>query len=309
MLRRGVSPLDKGTLSVAKFNPDGTGEWLLLTPGALAGKPNPLTGGTGWTLPEILINTRAAADVAGATMMDRPEWIDTFPDKLTAIATLTNNNRRGMSPPSVNSPNGTSTANSARPPVDPMNPRGGDKGTASTADDGNAYGHIISWTYRKDWTEPTFRWEIFALAGDPAQPTHGSTIIGDKYGSPDGIYVAPSGRLWIQTDVSTSTVNAGAYAGFGHNQMLCADPRTRETRRFLVGPKQCEITGVFVTPDETTMFVGIQHPGEPNSELSDPNNPTGVSTWPNGQFPEVTGGRPRSACIVITKDDGGDIGS
>jgi uncharacterized protein len=91
--------------------------------------------------------------------------------------------------------------------------------------------------------------------------------------------------------------------------MLCADLRTRETRRFLVGPKQCEITGCFVTPDETTMFVGIQHPGEPTSELSDPANPTGVSTWPNGQFPDVTGGRPRSACIVITKDDGGEIGS
>jgi hypothetical protein len=274
MIKRGEHPLDHGILYVAKFNADGTGQWLALTP------DNPALGA--WTVADILINTRGAADLVGATKMDRPEWIDTFPDKLTAIATLTNNSRRGGS----------------GVPTDAANPRGP-----------NTYGHIITWSYYQDWTEPTFRWDIFALAGDPNNAAHGSTIVGDKYGSPDGIYVAPSGRLWIQTDVSTSTINSGAYAGFGHNQMLCADPVSRETRRFLVGPKHCEITGVFVTPDETTMFVGIQHPGEPASELSDPNNPTGVSAWPNSQFPEVTGGRPRSACVVITKDDGGPIGS
>ena len=76
---------------------------------------------------------------------------------------------------------------------------------------------------------------------------------------------------WIRTDVSTSTINSGDYAGFGNNQMLCANPRSGEVRRFLVGPTQCEITGVFVTPDERTMFVGIQHPGETADES--PNDP------------------------------------
>ncbi len=156
-----------------------------------------------------------------------------------------------------------------------------------------------------DFTEPTFDWDIFALGGDPENPAHGSTINGDKYGSPDGLYVAPSGRLWIQTDVSGSTINAGAYAGFGNNQMLCANPKTGETRRFLVGPSVCEVTGVFVTPDEKTMFVGIQHPGEAPSGSNDPANPTQYSSWPGGD----DGERPRSACIVITKDDGGEIGS
>jgi secreted PhoX family phosphatase len=107
-------------------------------------------------------------------------------------------------------------------------------------------------------------------------PAHGSTIDGDKFGSPDGIYVAPSGRLWIQTDVSTSTINAVDYAGFGNNQMVCADPATGEIRRFLQGPKQCEITGVMVTRDEKTMFVGIQHPGEtpdPPSSADSRNDP------------------------------------
>ncbi|HEX9819176.1 MAG TPA: alkaline phosphatase PhoX [Methylomirabilota bacterium] len=153
--------------------------------------------------------------------------------------------------------------------------------------------------YDRDWTEPTFAWDIFALGGDPAVPAHGSTINGDKFGSPDGIYVAPSGRLWIQTDVSGSTIDSGPYAGFGNNQMLAADPVTREIRRFLVGPNRCEVTGAYMTPDEKTMFVGIQHPGE-----NDPADPKRYSSWPDGE----AGGRPRSACLVITRDDGGPIG-
>ena len=116
---RGIHPLDEGTLYVGKFNPDGTGEWLPLTP------ENPKL--KDFTLAEILINTRGAADLVGATKMDRPEWIDTFPDKLTAIATLTNNTRRGVASP----------APPAAPnfPVDPTNPR-----------TNNVYGHIVQWS-------------------------------------------------------------------------------------------------------------------------------------------------------------------
>jgi secreted PhoX family phosphatase len=270
--RQGINPLDDGILYVAKFNEDGTGEWLPLTP------DNPALAA--WSLNDILINTRGAADAVGATKMDRPEWIDTFPGSLTVIATLTNNNRRGTAP---------------NPGTDATNPRAN-----------NVYGHIITWKYNRDWTEPSFSWDIFALCGDPDNPDHGATINGDKFGSPDGIYVAPSGRLWIQTDVSTSTIDAGSYAGFGNNQMLCADPSTGEIRRFLTGPKQSEVTGVFLTPDERTMFVGIQHPGETADESpNDPADPKRFSSWPDGS----TGGRPRSACIVITKNDGGRIGS
>jgi len=282
-IRAGINPLDDGILYAAKFNADGWGEWLPLTP------DNPALAG--WSYNDILINTRGAADRAGATPMDRPEWIDTFPRDLTAIATLTNNSQRGVAGtnPRTLQPN---------PGVDAANPRAR-----------NVYGHIVRWTYEDDFTEPTFYWDIFALAGDPDPnnpvPDDGSTIVGDKYGSPDGIYVAPSGRLWIQTDVSGNTINTGAYAGFGNNQMLCADPETKETRRFLVGPNVCEVTGCFVTPDERTMFVGIQHPGEAPTGENDAANPKRYSSWPEGP----TGGRPRSSCLVITKDDGGRIGS
>jgi uncharacterized protein len=300
--RRGISPLDDGILYVAKFHDDGTGEWLPLTP------DNPALAA--WSLNDILINTRGAADAAGATMMDRPEWIDTFPQALTVIGTLTNNNRRGTTPVSVNNPDGSTIAGTARPPVDAINPRVN-----------NVYGHIITWKYDEDFSEPDFTWDIFALCGDPTVPAHGSTINGDKFGSPDGIYVAPSGRLWIETDVTTTSIERpwdqtpplppNDYVGFGNNQMLCADPTTGEIRRFLVGPRQCEITGVQVTPDEKTMFVGIQHPGETpdvpsgTDARNDPENPKKYSSWPDGD----AGGRPRSACIIITKDDGGEIGS
>ena len=189
--------------------------------------------------------------------MDRCEWIDTFPESLAAVATLTNNTRRGT---------GTN------PAADAANPRSP-----------NPYGHIIRWYYANDFSEPTFGWDIFALCGDPGNPAHGSTIVGDKYGSPYGLYVAPSGRLWIQTDVSGSTIN----------------------RRFLVGPRGCEVTGVMVTPDESAMFVGIQHPGEAPVGANDPADPKRYSSWPDG----AAGGRPRSSCLVITKDSGGPIGS
>ncbi len=281
--RRGIDPLDDGVLYVAQFHDDGTGEWLPLTP------DNPALAG--WSINDILLNTRGAADLAGATAMDRPEWIDTFPRQLTAVATLTNNSARGTvgTNPRTGQPN---------PGVDAANPR-----------ERNPYGHILRWAYDHDFSEPTFWWDIFALGGDPDPnvpvPDDGSDINGDKYGSPDGIYVAPSGRLWIQTDVSGSTINSGAYAGFGNNQMLCADPRTKETRRFLVGPNVCEITGAFMTPDERAMFVGIQHPGEAPSGVNDPANPKRYSSWPDGP----SGGRPRSSTIVITKDDGGRIGT
>ena len=272
MMDDGVHPLDDGILYVAKFNADGTGEWLPLT------TSNPALSGFA-SIGDILINARAAADAVGATRMDRPEWIDVYKPNKEVYVTLTNNSGRGgASPPNY--------------PIDAANPRAS-----------NVYGHIVKWGYPNDFTDNVLYWEIFALAGDPANAAHGSTIIGDKYGSPDGLYFAPSGRMWIQTDVSGSTIGSGAYAGFGNNQMLCADPNTKETRRFLVGPKQCEVTGVFATPDEKTLFVGIQHPGEAPSGSLSPANPTQHSSWPDG------GARPRSSLLAITKDDGGMIGT
>jgi secreted PhoX family phosphatase len=292
--------LDQGTLYVAKFNEDGTGQWLALEHGQ-----NGLTPENGFAdQAEVLIKTRQAADRAGATMMDRPEWIAAHPTTGEVYATLTNNSRRGGDPASGNNPDGSTSAGAARPPVDAANPRSS-----------NIHGHIIRW--RENNGDPTgagFTWDIFVLAGDPAssKETSKGNINGDIFSAPDGLWIDPDGRVWIQTDVSTGSLynptlapDNTDYQNFGNNQMLAADPTTGEIRRFLTGPIGCEVTGVITTPDQRTMFINIQHPGEPigiNQDDNTADNVTRFSTWPDG-------GRPRSATVVITKDDGGIIGT
>ena len=73
-------------------------------------------------------------------------------------------------------------------------------------------------------------------------------------------------------------------------------------RRFLVGPKDCEITGIAVTPDGKTLFFNVQHPGEDGS-LASPS-----SRWPASQANPSATQRPRSATVVVTRKDGGAIG-
>jgi secreted PhoX family phosphatase len=163
--RRGASPLDEGTLYVARFDPDGTGRWLPLVPGAVPGY-----GG----LAEILIDTRGAAAAVGATPMDRPEWVAPHPSE-----------------PGV--AYGTFTNNTARTTTDAANPR-----------PNNAFGHILRWQNGGgDHAADTFVWSAFALAGRGLGTGDGSTISpGDAFGSPDGLAFDPDGRLWIQTDGS-----------------------------------------------------------------------------------------------------------
>ena len=272
--------LDHGTLYVARFEASGHGRWLALVQGE-----NGLTADKGFaTQADVLIHTRQAADVAGATPMDRPEWIAVHPHTGEVFATLTNNNQRGQ----------------AGRGVDDANPRGD-----------NIMGHIIRWregaAQGSDASATEFRWMQFALAGDPnaEQAAHWGNIKGDMYGSPDGLAFDAGGLLWIQTDVSTSVMHQGAYKNMGNNMMLCADPFTGETKRFLTGPKGCEITGITFTSDRRTVFINIQHPGETASERSDPAAPQAVSHWPDG----AQGGRPRSATVAIRRRDGGMVGT
>ncbi len=288
--------LDKGTLYVARFNADGSGTWLPLVWGQ-----NGLTPANGFAdQAEVLVKTRQAADRLGATMMDRPEWTAAHPETGEVYLTLTNNNRRGSTPASSNSFDGTTNAGSARPPVDDANPR-----------KDNRYGHIIRWREKNAAVTATeFAWDIFAECGDTLDPDlhHQGNINGDDYGAPDGLWFDKDGRLWIQTDqVGNAT---GDWANIGGNTMSCADPATGVTKRFLTSPKNCEVTGVISTPDGKAMFVGIQHPGEDWE-----NNYTDNSTWPdsgrNGPTAFSNGpvAKPRSGVVVITKDDGGVIGT
>jgi secreted PhoX family phosphatase len=303
--------LSDGTLYVARFDAGttsgdnmGTGVWLPLVQGT-----GPLTAANGFMdQGDVVIRARQASDRVGATMMDRPEWVAANPVKAGEVyVTLTNNNRRGGT--TSNAAEGTTSAGSARPPVDEANPRAN-----------NVWGHIVRWNEAGgDATALSFNWDIFVLAGQPsvtdARKPSANVTIDNLFNSPDGLAFDSFGRLWIQTDGSFS--NAGDFAGMGNNQMLVADPQTKEIRRFFVGPSGCEVTGITWTPDRKTMFVNIQHPGEVGSHPRAPKNTAGATLSDNelarnatvfSQWP-TAGARPRSATVVVRKSDGGVVGS
>lgn len=298
----GVSPLEDGTLYVAKFEAGdapgdmlGTGSWIPLT------TDNPALAG--WSIDRILVFARLAGDAVGATRMDRPEWLSVAPDGHVYVC-CTNNTRRGRS---TTNPTEGAGANptSLVVPTDDANPRGGSAG--------NPYGQILRWMEDGDADSLTFTWDLFVLAGDPANPSSlpagiggapaGGNIDGDMFACPDAITVDPDGRVWVGTDMFSSEMGAGPYLNLKNNMLVCADPDTRQFRRFLVGPAGCEVTGITFSRDQTAMFLDIQHPGEPPEIFT--NNLANVLT----NWPDFNGARPRSATLVITKDDGGVIGT
>ena len=268
--------LDHGTLYVARFdagdgNPDrpkGQGQWIELTHGK-----NGIDASSGFAdQGQVLIQARLAASVVQATRMDRPEWIVVSPKDGQVYCTLTNNVKRGEDGQPVGGPN----------------PR-----------EKNVYGQILRWrTGNDDHGALSFTWDLFVVAGNPGvhpgQAKGGSSNITPEnmFNSPDGLGFDQAGRLWILTDGDYS--NSGDFAGMGNNQMLCADPESGEIRRFMVGPVGCEVTGIAFAPDQKTLFVGIQHPGE-----------NGGSTFPE----HLPNGKPRSSVMAITREDGGIIGA
>jgi uncharacterized protein len=314
--------LDAGTLYVARFNADGSGQWL------------PLVFGTGGLTAanaaysfadqaDVLTNARLAGDTLGATRMDRPEWTAVNPKTGEMYLTLTNGPTR----------NGTTL------PVDAANPRTYVDPPSATRSNRN--GHIIRLKETADTTEATsFTWDIYVFAAGSDLEAANINLSGltadNDMSSPDGLWFSRSQNaggvgeplLWIQTDdgaftdvtncmllvgqpgtvgdggtrVVTSTNAAGATVTA--TTRIGAAPGTK-LRRFLVGPKECEITGIDSTPDGRTVFVNIQHPGE-DTTTGFPN--TFPSNWPASQTNTTAVSRPRSATIVITKNDGGVVG-
>ncbi|WP_282603524.1 PhoX family phosphatase [Paracoccus sp. PARArs4] len=256
------SLLSEGTLFAAKFNDDMTGEWLALTPET-----------TGMEAAEIAIFTRMAASAAGATTMDRPEWIAVNPTAPEAYCCLTNNSKRG---------------------ADATNAGGDDMSTnAPNPRETNEYGQIVRWRpVDQDHAADGFEWDLYVMAGNPTVhkdgPYAGTDNInaGNLFNSPDGMQIDSTGLIWIQTDGDDS--NEGEFAGMGNNQMLAGDPETGEIRRFLTGPNGSEVTGLTWSADKRTMFVGIQHPAAP--------------------FPDGEGSLPRSAIVVVKRDDNALVG-
>ncbi|MCH4892087.1 DUF839 domain-containing protein [Sphingomonas sp. SFZ2018-12] len=318
--------LDNGTLYVAVFNADGTGAWrpLVFGQGPLTAS-NPTYAFADQA--DVLTHARLAADALGATPMDRPEWTAVNPVTGEMYLTLTNNANRRVPGDTVTSSQRLVDAANPRVYVDPP-----------STSRGNRNGHILRLRETGNTSEAlTFTWDIYAFgAGSDLDATNinlsGLDATND-FSSPDGLWFGrptnPSGQvmplLWVQTD-------DGAFTDVTNNQMLVGIPgtvgdggsrtvtntaangtsstvttligRTPGTtlRRFLVGPVGCEITGVDSTPDGRTLFVNIQHPGEGGSVANI------TSNWPASQTGPAAGSRPRSATVVITKDDGGVVG-
>jgi len=281
--------LDEGVLYAARFNDDGSGEWLALDINDLAFQSAAAAAGVEFRdQADVLVNTRLAADVVGATKMDRPEWGAAHPQTREVYMTLTNNSSR-------------------RPEtIDAANPRGP-----------NPTGHIIRWREQGNRAFATkFEWDLFVLAGPQGDsqvlPGEGGPALTEDniFASPDGVWIDQFGIAWIQTDMSGSQQGNGPY---GENGMLAANPITGEIRRFLSGPFNQETTGVVSTPDGKNLFVNFQHPGDRSGVGNFTSNwpdSGAVYRHPGDPLPMVNaaGPRPRSATIVITREDGGVVG-
>jgi uncharacterized protein len=260
--------LDEGTLYVARFNDDGTGEWLPLVFGE-----GPLTAENGFeSQGDVLIKTRLAADLLGPTKMDRPEDFETNPVSGMVYLVLTNNSNRGVED---------------NPAADASNPR-----------NENEHGHIIEITEADGNHAATmFTWELFMVCGDPAdESTYYAGFAKDQVSSisrPDNITFDNAGNLWIATDGQPSSLefNDGIFA------VPTEGVDRGNLKLFFTGVPGGEVSGPIFTPDNTALFASIQHPGE-GGTYEDP-----LTSWPGESGP------PRPSVVLITRIDGGLVGS
>ena len=303
--------LDNGTLYVARFHADGSGEWLPLTPSTQTRDGRTLAAALGLADDDaagIIINTCDAADLLGATPMDRPEWASVDPASGEVYLTLTNNTQRTAeetAPTYTN--NGEHLEQTGvgydLAPTNAANPRAN-----------NEAGHIIRW--RESRLPNAFTWEVFVFgaAVDDADNLSGLTEM-NQFASPDGLWFDErddgQGILWIQTDNGYEGITE-----YTNDQLLAVVPNgldeiqgtgpvvnssnQQQLKRFAVGPNGCEVTGIFATPDKTALFINIQHPGnwpaDDNALVQD------ATVAASGQV------RPRASTVVIQKRDGGPVG-
>jgi len=270
--------LDRGTLSVARYNPDGTGVWMPLIFGQ-----GPLTDANGFrSQADVLIETRRAADLLGATKMDRPEDVEANPKMGKVYVLLTNNTRRKSDQ------------------IDPANPR---------AD--NRFGHIIEMIPDGlDHAATNFRWEILVRCGDPSVAAVGASFNPNTtkdgwFGMPDNCAVDAQGRLWIATD-GNSPAKTGRADGLWAVETEGAARAT--SKLFFRVPNGAEMCGPYFTANDETLFLAIQHPGEADDD--DPKAIPATFEQPATRWPDFNPAMPpRPAIVIVTKTGGGKIAS
>ncbi len=264
--------LDEGTLHVARFDADGTGVWLPLEHGH-----GPLTQANGFRdQGEVLVKTRLAADLLGATKMDRPEDVEANPVTGKVYVMLTNNDRRTIDA------------------IDAANPR-----------PANRFGHIIEiQPTGGDHAAPTFAWEILVKCGDPEIAEVGATFNPSTtkdgwFANPDNCAIDADGRLWIATD-GNSPRKTGRSDGLW--ALETAGEARGTSKLFFRCPVGAELCGPCPTPDLETFFVAVQHPGESeDGNVSTHDSPS--TRWPDfeDRMP------PRPSIVAITRKGGGKI--
>ncbi|MFI7076396.1 PhoX family protein [Micromonospora sp. NPDC049903] len=280
--KHNLTLLESGTLYVARLDQtsaaeiDGSGR--LPSDGAFDGKGRwiKLVSGNrsfvdGMTAAEVLTFTRFAGDKVGATKMDRPE--DVEPSLLTGkvYVALTNNTNRGVG---------------SNPGPDEANPRSN-----------NRHGQILELVeHRGDNTAETFTWSLPIVCGDPADPStyfsgYDKTKV-SPISCPDNVAFDATGNLWISTDGNALGSNDGLFA------TPTEGPERGHLKQFLTVPRGAETCGPFITGDNRSLFVAVQHPGEVTGASVD--NP--ASTWPDGDYA-------KPGVVVTWRLDGGPVGS
>ncbi|WP_106478930.1 PhoX family protein [Phytohalomonas tamaricis] len=308
----GAKYMNEGTLYAAKFNADGSGEWLpLSTDTKIPGQDRTL-GDVFGDQAGIIINTCDAADLMGATPMDRPEWGTVDPHSGEVYMSLTNNSKRSEEDSAATYTEGGDDiealgAGYATAPTNAANPRAN-----------NTYGHVIRWR-EHNGQHNRFDWTIFVFgsAASEGKDVNLSGLTADnQFASPDGLWFDArdngQGILWIETDNGLDGGRKNAVAEQTNDQVLAVVPAAlsgsengsvvgpegqSQLKRFAVGPNECEVTGIFATPDKTALFINLQHPGNWPAENSDD-----ATQAPTGKV------RPRASTVVIQKRDGGQIG-
>ncbi|BCH06550.1 dTDP-glucose 4,6-dehydratase [Mesorhizobium sp. 131-3-5] len=269
--------LDEGTLHVAKFAEDGTVDWLPIVFGQ-----GPLTAENGFgSQADVLIETRRAADLLGATKMDRPEDIQPNGVNGKVYVMLTNNSKRKADQ------------------VDAANPRAE-----------NAFGHIIEITETDgDFTAAKGKWEVLLKCGDPSVADVGATFSTATtahgwFGMPDNCAVDSAGRLWVATDGQGPKATGRTDGLWAVDTEGAARATSKLFFRVPIGAEMC---GPLFAPDDRTAFVAVQHPGDGGEDWEGFGRPSYYED-PSTRWPDFKSEMPvRPSVVAITRQGGGKI--
>ena len=145
----------------------------------------------------------------------------------------------------------------------------------------NFHGSILKIT-EVDKSDLTFKHSTFRAGGTES-----------GFSCPDNMAFDQNGNLWITSDISGGSIGKEPYTPFGNNGLFViprSGPQAGEVLKVGSAPYDAEFTGPFFSPDQKTLFLSVQHPGEKTRDLSKM-----TSHWPSGDKNQ----KPLSSVIAI----------